>query len=221
MNTEGQSNEASRGNGAEEPQQIATTTPITPGTERARIEELEEALGNTGEGVTLGKIEIRYECRQKIKVGEYIRSHPKMSLWQETVVLVDEDGIEKTTYLVAPAMQPLLLHWLKRVLLVPCINQDHEFFLWEIPVADIALGQRTSPSEKVRREAAQKALTTWMTVLWYGRHHVPRQADGDLGEPKWPDDLSLKTINMRTFQDHLIRGREHPIACVYLGTGRR
>jgi hypothetical protein len=221
MNTEGQSNEASRGNGAEEPQQTATTTPITPGTERARIEELEEALGNTGEGVTLGKIEIRYECRHKIKASEYFRSHPDLGLWQETVVLVDEDGIEQTTYLVAPAMQPLLLHWLKRVLLVPCINQDHQFFLWRVPVADVTLGQRTSPSETVRRQAAQQALTTWMTVLWHGHRHVSRHADGSLGEPKWPTDLSRETINMRTFQDHLIRGRDHPIAGVYLGTGRR
>jgi hypothetical protein len=213
---------AASGNGAEEPQQSPEATRIPPPPGRARIEELEAAIGGQGDGVILGEVEAEYESRQKLKPGEYIRAHRDKRLWQDALVLVDEDGLEKTTYLVARDLQPKLRDWLKRVLLVPAVNQDHEFFLWVIPIADISLGQRMSNTEKERRRAAEMAGNTWATVFWDGKRHKVRSADGNaLGEPKWPKDLTRELINLRTFQDKYIGGINHPIAQYYLGLKRR
>jgi hypothetical protein len=196
---------------------------ITSPPSRARIEELEAAVTTTSGGVSIGQIETRYECRGKIKRGEFFRTHPNRALWLESAVLVDEDGIDKTTYLVSPTVQPLLQRWLSRVLLIPCINQDRCLFVWSIPIADITIGQRSTRSEAVRRVAAQQALTTWSTVVWFqSEHHVvPADAPEELGEPRWPDDLDKATLLLRTFQDHLIADAAHPILRVYLGRARR
>jgi hypothetical protein len=213
----------SSGNGQDPLQQPTEETRLPP-SGRARIEELEAAAGDQSHGVTLGEVEVEYEHRQRLKPGEYIRVHPDKKLWQEITALIDEEGLEKTTYFVAPEVQPKLRDWLRRLLLVPCINQDNEFFIWEIPMADIALGQRQSASEKVRLRAAQEALTIWVTVLWDGKKHKLRPADEDgkhLGEPQWPKGLTRQLINQRAYQDNYIGSLEHSIAQHYTGRGRK
>jgi hypothetical protein len=199
-------------------------TPPTsaPASDRVTYEEMEAAIGAPADGVIIGQAEIRYECRSPKGSGEYFRTHPDRGLWQDTTLLMDVDGMDKAAYLVVPAMQPPLAKWLKRVLLVPCVNQDGVFFIWPIVVADIALGQRSNRSETTKRNAAQRATDTWINLVWHrGQHHaVP--ATGNLGEPAWPEGLDLRMINMRTFADHFIRDRDHDIAKVYLGlAGRR
>jgi hypothetical protein len=191
---------------------------------RASIAELDAAAGDQSAGVTLGEVEVKYEHRQKLRPVEYIRVHPDKELWQEIVALIDEEGMEKTLYFISQAMQPKLREWLRRVLLVPCINQDNEYFIWEIPMADMALGQRQSASERVKLQAVQAALAVWHTVLWDGKKHVLRPADEDgkhLGEPKWPEGLTRSVLNQRAYQDHYIGSLEHSIAQHYTGRGRK
>jgi hypothetical protein len=185
-------------------------------------EEMEAAIGTPAESVIVGQAEARYECRSPKSGGEYFRTHRDRALWQDTTLLMDVDGMDKAAYLVAPAMQPMLGKWLKRVLLVPCINQDLSFFVWSIVVADVALGQRSNRSEITKRAAALRAADAWINLVWHhGQHHIVG-ASGNLGEPTWPEGLDLRTINMRTFEDHFIRDSNHDIAKVYLGlAGRR
>jgi hypothetical protein len=220
MSRSNQSN-AQSGNGASTDDIVSSTTISSP--PRARLEELEAAVSPTTPGVHIGQLEARYECRGKIKRGEYFRTHPDRGLWQDTAALVDEDGLEKTTYLVNPAVQPLLQRWLSRTLLIPCINQDRNLFIWSIKISDMTLGQRPSRSEALRRRAAEQAQDTWLTVVWHQNDHqiVTAEAPAQLGEPHWPDDLNMSTILMRTFSDRLIADAAHPLVRVYLGQARR
>jgi hypothetical protein len=204
-----------KGNGAETPL-------VSPGSDRVTYEEMMEAIGKPAEGVTIGTVDIRYQCRKPSGKGEYFRTHPDHELWQDATVLLDEEGMDKSVYLVTLSMQPALSTWLKHVLLVPCVNADKEFFVWPITLADATLGQRSNPSEVAKRKAAKSAITTWTHLVWAGNQFVIKTAGGDLGEPTWPEKLDLRMINMRTFPDHFIRNRDHPIAKLYLGlAGRR
>lgn len=216
----------SGGNGAHSNgHRAATPPPATRGvTRRPSLEELKAAVGPQTGGIKFGKIEERYECSDKIEPGVYFRAHPNRDLWQDTTLLVDVDNMDKAAYLVAPEMQIPLHLWVKRVLLVPCMNQDHKFFLLRIALSDITMGQRQNASEKTRLQAVEAAVTKWTTIIWAGKRHVFRSADDDgkhLGEPDWPEDLTTDLINWRAFQDYWIGDDEHPIAKVYLGLARR
>jgi hypothetical protein len=129
--------------------------------------------------------------------------------------------MDKAAYLVEPAMQAALHLWIKRVLLIPCMDQDHNLFVFRIGVSDVTLGQRPHRSETTRLRAVEEAIDAWTTIAWDGKKHVSRSADGDLGEPNFPKDLSTDIINWRTFQDHYIGDRSHPIAKYYLGLAPR
>lgn len=197
--------------------QVAATT------RRPTMAELEAAIGPQADIVTFGKAEARYECTDKIVPGRYFRTPPDRGLWLDTPLLIDVEGLDKSPYAIAPAMQVPLHLWLRRYTLVPALDQDGNLFIYRIAVADLTMGQRAGRSDETRRRAVQEATETWLTIVWDGKKHVTRPADAPklLGEPKWPDDLSRSTIIWRTFQDRYIDTRDHPIAQVYLGIARR
>lgn len=210
----------SRPNGTTEPEDFGTT-PANVVTKRVPYEELEAAIGVAEDGIFIEPAEDRYPCRRPKKKGEFLQVHPDLGLWQQAYVLIDELGMDRTVYLVAPAMRAMLADYLTPTLLVPAVNQDGEFFIWPIPTGDIALGRRTTVRETSARNAAHKAIGTWRNIFYKDGSFVAIPARGDLGEPEWPKDLTIKTINLRTFQDFLINSAGHEIAKVYMGMARR
>jgi hypothetical protein len=207
--------------GAAAPDSSVTQVSAPGVTRRPTFAELQAAVGPQSDRINFGQTEARYECLEKLAPGVYFRSHPDRKLWQDTVVLIDTDGMDKATYLVQPAMQAALHPWIKRVLLVPCMDQDHNVFVFRIALSDVTLGQRPNRSETTRLRAVEEAIGAWTTIAWDGKKHVSRCADGDLGAPNFPEDLTMDVINWRTFQDHYIGDRNHPIAKYYLGLAPR
>ena len=217
----GAKNTAAADNGADRPEVPAgdVASGVAP---RPTLAQLKAAVGPQSDGVNFGQTEARYDCLEKLAPGVYFRSHPNRKLWQDTVVLVDTDGMDKAAYLIEPtAMQAALHLWIKRVLLVPCMDQDHNLFVFRIGLSDVTLGQRPNRSETTRLRAVDEAIGAWTTIAWDGKKHVSRSADGDLGVPNFPKDLTTDVINWRTFQDHYIGDRSHPIAKYYLGLAPR
>jgi hypothetical protein len=218
--SKGAKNTAAADNGADRPEVPAgdVASGVAP---RPTLAQLKAAVGPQSDGVNFGQTEARYECLEKLAPGVYFRSHSDRKLWLDTVVLIDTDGMDKAAYLVEPAMQAALHLWIKRVLLVPCMDQDHNLFVFRIGLSDVTLGQRPNRSETTRLRAVEEAIDAWTTIAWDGKKHVSRSADGDLGEPNFPKDLTTDIINWRTFQDHYIGDRNHPIAKYYLGLAPR
>jgi hypothetical protein len=193
---------------------------------RPTIEELEAAVDGGPIG-DVGKAEEVYERREPRKEAEFFRTHPDLGLWIETVLLVDREGFDKPVYLVGPRQRPLLQNWLKRVLLVPCVNQDGEFFEWPIIIADITLAQRATRSEQANREIAQRAMLEWICRVWVRGKHIPVPADengrhlGDKGRPQFPEGLTRKLILERTFTGAYIGSNDHEIIRIYRGRTKR
>jgi hypothetical protein len=204
---------------------IANTTVLsTTVGARPTAEELRAAMGPQPSIENIGKLEERYDCREPLRSAEYFRTHSDRSLWQGSVMLVDKDGFDRPVFLVSPGMQPILHKWLKRVLLVPCVNVDGIVFIWPIIIADILLGQRSTKVEQNKREIALQAVALWTALVWFKNRHIGEPAEEKgvhLGEPAWPTDLTLDLINTRTFGANYIASRDHEIAKIYLGLGRR
>ena len=214
-------NEAAVPDGAPEDEDFGTS-PVDVDNGPAPYDELQDAVGIDVEGFGIGPIEETFLCRKPKRKGEFIRCHPDRSLWQNAYVLADEVGFDKQVYLVAPTVRAALLKHLSAALLVPCVNQDEEFFVWSIPVGDILLGIKSSPSEKSARNAAAKAIDTWRNVFWYRNQWVAPPAEGNtFGDPEWPKGLTTRMINLRVFSDYFIRDINHEIVKVYLGKARR
>jgi hypothetical protein len=139
-------------------------------------------------------------------------------------MLPDRDGFDKAVYPVSPEMQIPLGRWVKRMLLVPCINAEGEPFVWGFIVADIMRGQRTTKVETAKRKIVDQATTQWVAMVWDGKRHigVPAVDEGKyLGEPKWPEDLSFDLIIERCLTPEYIASTEHEIAKIYLGMAKR
>jgi hypothetical protein len=204
---------------------LSNTTALSPTVgARPTAEELRAAMGPQPAVENIGKLEDRYECREPLRSAEYFRAHHDRGLWQESVMLVDRDGFDRPVFLVSPGMQPILQKWLKRVLLVPCINVDGILFIWPIIIADILLGQRSTKVEQNKREIALQAVSLWTALVWFKNRHIGEPAEEKgvhLGEPAWPADLAVDLINTRAFGGNYINSREHEIAKIYLGLGRR
>jgi hypothetical protein len=213
-----------RPNGADHEDLFTEATNLAESAADPRVpyEEIEAAISlGPDDGITLEPMEARYDCRRPKKKSEYIRCHPDHTLWQQAAVLIDDVGMDRTVYLVSPQVRSLLQDHLTPVLLVPSINQDGEFFVWPIPISDITFGRRTSKREVSARRAADRAMSRWSNVFYKDGEYHCSPARGDLGEPEWPQDLSLRTLNQRTFQDFVIANADHEIVKVYLGISRR
>jgi hypothetical protein len=193
---------------------------------RPTIEELEAAVDGGPMG-DVGKAEEIYERREPRKEAEFFRTHPDLSLWLEAVLLVDKEGFDKPVYLVGPKQRPLLQSWLRRALLVPCVNQDGEFFVWPIIIADITLGQRSNRNEQSNREIAQRARKEWVCRVWVRGKHIAQPAAengahlGNKGQPQFPEDLTRTLVLERTFVGAYIGHNDHEMIRIYRGLARR
>src|SRR5271165_914446 len=116
---EQQPRRSSKGNGAEPltPAVPAGGPVISPLPERTPYNDLLAALrgGDDEDTTPIKPLEIRYECRKPRKKKEFIRTHPDLPLWLGGYVLIDEEGMDKTVYLVAPAMRELLEDYISPV----------------------------------------------------------------------------------------------------------
>jgi hypothetical protein len=207
---------------------LSNTTVLTsPGIgARPTLEELTAAIDGSPLG-NVGKVEEVYERREPRSQAEFFRTHPDLGLWIESVLLVDKEGFDKPVYLVGPKQRPLLQSWLKRALLVPCVNQDGEFFIWPIIIADIALGQRSNRTEQGNREIAQRAQKEWVCRVFHRGKHVAVPADeggvhlGDKGIPQFPEGLTRDLIVERTFAGAYIGHDDHEMIKIYRGRSKR
>jgi hypothetical protein len=183
------------------------------------MEDLRAAFGDKPQ-VAILEPPVVYEVREPKRNGEYFRTHPDRGLWLENLMLVDQEDFEKGVYPVGVKMVESLREFLKRCLLVPCITKKATIFIWPIPIADLVQKQRPTKIEKNKRKIALEATIEWRTIVWSRGQHIgmPPDDGGEyLGDPKWPETLTLDLIMERAFLPRLIANKKHDIAKIYLG----
>jgi hypothetical protein len=145
------------------------------------------------------------------KRTEFFRVHQDQRYVVDAWVLMHEDGLDRTTYWVAPDLRPGLRDELIAVRLFTCITKRGTVFLWpaKLPTAGNNSGRAWHQSALV---AAEEAKSLWVKLVGnkeLGAYEFMK-AKGDLGDPQWPDK-SFQQLIETAFDGNVIDTLEHPV----------
>lgn len=161
------------------------------------------------EGLGVRKV-ITTVPNRKPNKSEWFRVRPGEEWQLQTAVLELERGVERLTYLVAPALWPELSGEIAHALLLPCVNRANDLFMWRIklPGAD---GRPNSWTESAL-EIAKAAETTWCRMVSDTANGIYTHfvSTANWPEPKWPA-LSLSEIMKLAFRGRMIDSLHHPV----------
>lgn len=142
--------------------------------------------------------------------SEWFRVRPGEEWRLQTAVLELEKGVERSTYLVAPALWPELSGEITPALLLTCVNRANDLFIWRVklPGADGRSNTWTDSALQI----AKAAEATWCrmvsdTANGIYTHYEPTT---ELPDPKW-SPLSFHEIIRIAFRGRLIDSLDHPV----------
>jgi hypothetical protein len=144
---------------------------------------------------------------------EFFRVHPDSAFSVDWFVLERNGDSDRETYWVTPEFRADLLDELRPVRVFTCITKRGTVFLWpaRLPSADSSMGRRWHESAL---EIAEAAKSSWVKMLGdreAGAYAMYR-AKGDLGEPEWPADMTLRDLLRLAFSgERLIDRVDHPV----------
>ncbi len=175
--------------------------PSTPVLDIASLrlgQNFQEAVGVTKALIT---VPVRKPGRQafvRVREGEE---------WRLRTMLLELKE-ERETYIVEAPLWPHVADELIPFSLHLTIDRQKTLFLWPVKLpGDRAMAWHTSA-----QEAARIAEEKWVKVcanMHVGAYDV-HVADGDLGEPEWPD-ASFEEILGIAFKDRIIDSLDHPV----------
>lgn len=156
---------------------------------------------------------------KKPKKGEFFRARagPEWVRYYYLYQMQEGEEIASDFFLVHPRVAPLLEGHAVPCELRYCINRNGAPFLFPIKK-----GENTRDIYKSSLlYATSKAETSWIRIRWEkerGGYSV-FQAQGDLGEPNWPDDEipDMTTAISFCFRDRFIKDESHEAVTRLLG----
>jgi hypothetical protein len=161
------------------------------------------------EGLGVRKVISTIPVRKPNK-SEWFRVRPGDAWRLQTAVLELERGVERTTFLLAPALWPDWSGEVAVAVLLTCVNRGGDLFLWRIqrPGAD---GRSNTWTESAI-QIATAAETRWCrmvsdTANGYYTHFEPT---ADLPDPRWPD-MTFGAMLKIAFRDRMIDTPDHPV----------
>jgi hypothetical protein len=198
------------------PEQTSPAPPTAPATPPARPEPPDpfdpaklRLSADYSEGLGVRKV-ITTVPNRKPNKSEWFRVRPGEEWQLQTAVLELERGVERLTYLVAPALWPELSGEIVHALLLPCVNRANDLFLWRIklPGAD---GRPNSWTESAL-QIAKAAETTWCRMVSDSANGIYTHyvSTANWPDPKWPA-LSLSEIIKLAFRGRMIDSLDHPV----------
>ncbi len=151
-------------------------------------------------------------CRKPPR-QEFIRTHPnpKMTFTAAIITLKEEMG---ETFLVDPPLLAEMQGEVKASMLVTTITRAGDLFLWPIaaPTDSNRSSRRWSQSSC---DAAEAAKSAWVRVYANtGQGCYEWMIAGDsaaIGEPAWPEGLTIEKMLELCFRDNLITTLDHPV----------
>jgi hypothetical protein len=151
-------------------------------------------------------------CR-KPNEQEFFRVRPGEKWRFQTWIFEDKSqNLSGDSYLIDPGLQSMLEGQIFPACLYLCVNRNGSLFVWPVKLAT----KRGQPNQwyASAQEIAKVAETRWLKVEsdQAAGMYVPQVAKGELGEPKWPSNLTLEQIILeRTFKDHYLDHPDHPV----------
>jgi len=128
----------------------------------------------------------------------------------QTAVLELEKGVERSTYLVSPALRAELSGEIVPALLLICVNRAGDLFLWRVKLP--GPDGRSNTWTDSALQIAKAAENNWCrmvsdTANGIYTHYEPAAV---LPNPQWPD-LSFPEILKLAFRGRMIDSLDHPV----------
>jgi hypothetical protein len=160
------------------------------------------------EGLGVRKVISTIPVRKPNK-SEWFRVRPG-DVWRlQTAVLELERGVERTTFLLAPALWPDWSGEVSPAVLLTCVNRGGDLFIWRIklPGADGRSNTWTDSAIQI----ATAAETRWCRMVsdTANGHYTHYEPTAELPEPRWPD-MTFGAILKIAFRDRMIDSHDHP-----------
>jgi hypothetical protein len=154
------------------------------------------------------KVEVMSVPVRRPSKQTFVRVHPDEAFAVELATIrLEEDNL---TYLVAPALVVQLTDQLKIERLYTAIDAQGNIFLWPVPVVD---QNRPSDWHLTHHEIAREARRAWVRPQAnraLGAYEAIKPM-GELPEPNWPSDFTMKGLLEKAFKNRFIRDMDHPV----------
>jgi hypothetical protein len=162
-----------------------------------------------------GLVDVRFHKIAIKRPRDFFRVNPDPTFRRLTEIYTHkiEEQIEETHYLIAKAMQGVILE-ARRCTLVTCVYRDGTPFLWPLKLP--REGERDNEAWVTARSAAKSAMgDRWTKLVWQRRSYLTRDAEiGYAPDPDWsklPDFDEL--VRLAVGDNGVIRDRSHPVYC--------
>jgi hypothetical protein len=142
--------------------------------------------------------------------SEWFRVRPGDGWRLQTAVLELERGVERTTYLLAPALWPDLSGEVSPAVLLTCVNRAGDLFIWRIKLP--GPDGRSNTWTESALQIATAAETTWCRMVsdTANGHYSHFEPAAELPEPKWPE-MAFAAMLKIAFRDRMIDTADHPV----------
>jgi hypothetical protein len=164
---------------------------------------LDPAASLAGTVEHLGHVPVRKPSKM-----EFVRTHPDPAMSLAASIFTDDE--DRETYFVTPSARPMLLGYLKPVLLVTSVSRQGVIFLWPVPLPNDAAGGSRAWGETAR-QAADLARACWIRMqadLSLGAYRIFK-AEGVLPDPIWPERDFAELLKI-AFNGRIIGDSDHP-----------
>ncbi len=147
---------------------------------------------------------------RKPNKSEWFRVRPGDEWRLQTAVLELEKGVERSTYLVAPALWSDLSGEITPALLLTCVNRAGDLFLWRVKLP--GPDGRSNTWTDSALQIASRADQTWcrMVADMANGIYTHYEPTADLPDPQWPK-LSFREIIRIAFRGRMIESLDHPV----------
>lgn len=194
----------------------STDTPEAPTTPAARpappdpFDPLSLRLGSDyAESLGVKRVISTIPVRKPNK-SEWFRVRPGDAWRLTTAVLEIERGVDRATFLLAPALRSEWSGEVSIAVLLTCINRSGDLFLWRIKLPGPDGRSNTWTDSAI--QIATAAETTWCRMVsdTQNGHYTHFEPTAELPEPKWPD-MSFAAMLRIAFRDRMIDTPDHPV----------
>jgi hypothetical protein len=143
--------------------------------------------------------------------GEFFRVNASADYSVDWWVLERNDDLDRQTYWVTERYRAELLDDLRRVRVFTCVNKRGTVYLWPCKLPTDNTSSRHWAESALR--VAEDAKHVWVKMAGnrdLGAYELFK-AQGDLGEPIWPDKSFSDLLRLAFDNGRLIDSLDHPV----------
>jgi hypothetical protein len=188
----------------------ASTTPPTRPEPPDPFDPASLRLGSDyAEGLGVKRVISTIPVRKPNK-SEWFRIRPGEAWRLTTAVLEIERGVDRATFLLAPALRSEWSGEVSIAVLLTCINRSGDLFLWRIKLPGPDGRSNTWTDSAI--QIATAAESTWCRMVsdTANGHYTHFEPTAELPEPKWPE-MTFGAMLKIAFRDRMIDTPDHPV----------